>query len=567
MKTMELEQGSQLWLNHRRTHRNASDTPCVTGHSPYKTRSKFMGEYVSGIVEDTDDATQSRFADGHRSERLARPLMAQIIGEDLSPVVGVSGVWSASFDGLTFDEMIAAEHKALNDTLRAVSCATELPIYYREQMEHQLMVCGGEKCLFMASKWNDDDTLAEEVHFWYEPDLALRAQIIAAWDMFEKDVAAYVPSEVKEMPKAEVTIDLPALFVHAKGEITEHNMEAFGVALTAKLAEVRAIDLITDQDFSNAKEAAKKFRDTAKAIALSKEAMLAQTETIGEAARKMDAWVKDLNGTALQLEKDVEREDLAKKTAMVTAAALAFREHIEALEVETCLIKLATPKPDFALAIKGKRNYASMQDALDTALAIDGKAKADAEAKDIRAKLSWCKENASGMSFLFPDLAQIITKPLDDFTLLIATRIKDHNDAEAKKLEEQTARIRAEEEAKAKAKVEEEQRQEAEAQAKIDREAAEKLKAEQDAIDAAAKTSARTKCDGNHGGPRCCDPECWNTDTAPVAKPADIVVIEHQDVISAFLASRDFGKEAGKVRAILVEFVKFSAQFNNKKAA
>ena len=29
--------------------------------------------------------------------------------------------------------------------------------------------------------------------------------------------------------------------------------------------------------------------------------------------------------------------------------------------------------------------------------------------------------------------------------------------------------------------------------------------------------------------------------------------------ISAFLASRDFGKEAGKVRAILVEFVKFSA--------
>ena len=32
--------------------------------------------------------------------------------------------------------------------------------------------------------------------------------------------------------------------------------------------------------------------------------------------------------------------------------------------------------------------------------------------------------------------------------------------------------------------------------------------------DAPAK---RVKCDGNHGGPRCSDPECWNDDPAPAA--------------------------------------------------
>lgn len=28
----------------------------------------------------------------------------------------------------------------------------------------------------------------------------------------------------------------------------------------------------------------------------------------------------------------------------------------------------------------------------------------------------------------------------------------------------------------------------------------------------------KVKCDGNHGGPRCADPECWNDDPVPSAK-------------------------------------------------
>ena len=246
------------------------------------------------------------------------------------------------------------------------------------------------------------------------------------------------------MPRAEVKIELPALFVHAKGEITEHNMEAFGIALTNKLAEVRAIALLNDQDFSNAKEAAKKFRDTAKAIALSKEAMLAQTDTIGEAARKMDAWVKDLNGTALLLEKDVDREDLAKKRVMISDTATAYTAHIEALESETRPIQLNIPRPNFAEVIKGKRNYASMQGALDDVLA-NGKIEADAVAKHLRGKLAWYNEttgiNNGCYGFLFADLDKIITKPMDDFKLLVTTRIDAHKKAEAAKIE----RIRAEE--------------------------------------------------------------------------------------------------------------------------
>ena len=58
-------------------------------------------------------------------------------------------------------------------------------------------------------------------------------------------------------------------------------------------------------------------------------------------------------------------------------------------------------------------------------------------------------------------------------------------------------------------------------------------------------------------------------DVAPVAASVidkQSVVIEHQDGISAFLASRDFAADSGRVRAILVEFVKFQAEWNAKSS-
>ena len=455
MEQLDFQQGSDAWHEHRRTHYNASEAPSMMGCSPYTSRTQLMDEMVTGITPEVDDATQLRFDDGHRFEALARPLAENIIGRQLYPVTGIEGKLSASFDGLTADGEEAFEHKSLNAELRQCmegeDKADRLPMFYRIQMEQQCAVSGCKRVLFMASKFNNDDELIEERHCWYYPDLELRERIIAGWEQLEADLKTHQPKVIAEMPKAEVTIDLPALFVHAKGEITTHNMDEFGAALTVRLTETRAISLVTDQDFSNAKEAAKMFRETAKKIAASKEAMLAQTETIGEAARKMDAWAKDLNATALQLEKDVEREDKAKKEAMVLKAAAEFHAHIEALEAETRPIQISVPKPDFAAAIKGKRNYASMQDGVDTAMA-SGKIAADAIAKDVRAKLAWCKTNAAGQSALFPDLQSLMQKPMEDFTLTITSRIEKQKADEAARLEAETARIRAEEEAKATAK-------------------------------------------------------------------------------------------------------------------
>lgn len=475
MKILNLVQGTPEWHAHRASHFNASDAPAMMGCSKYKTRTELLNEYATGIRPEVDANTQIIFDKGHDAEAKARPIAEAIIGEELYPVTGSTELYglklSASFDGLTMDESINWEHKSINKELRLMH-ENGVDMHYHWQMQHQMLVSGAEKTLFMAS--NDDD----HVEHWFQRNDDLIDQLIAGWTQFAKDLENHKVSEVKEMPKAETTIDLPALFVHARGEITTHNMDEFGKALAANLAETRAIVLITDQDFSNAKAAAKKFRDTAKAIAISKEQMLAQTETIGEAARKMDAWAKDLNSTALQLEKDVEREDKAKKEVMVLGGKDAYAIHIAALEAEIAPIRLNLAQPNFAESIKGKRNFASMQDAIDTMLA-GAKMDADAVAKDIRNKLAWCKDNAAGHSALFSDLQQIITKPMDDFVLTISSRIDKAKADEQARLDAERDRIRAEEEAKAKAEAEAKLR--AEIAAKEAQERADKAKADAEA--------------------------------------------------------------------------------------
>ena len=478
--THELQQGSPEWLAYRANTLNASDAGTALGINPYKTRAELIRELATGLTKEVDSGTQRRFDDGHRFEKLAMPLAEAIIGEPLSAttvscaVPGLKRRLSASLDGATSGDTENAEHKTLSESLAAAMDRGEIPEQYPPQMEQGMMVTGATRCLFIASKWDANDQLIDEKHIWYESNPELRAKIIAAWKQVEADVDAYVPSDIKEMPKAAVVVDLPALFVHAKGEITTHNMDEFGKALALRLAETRAIVLVTDQDFSNAKAAAAKFRETAKAIALSKAQMLAQTETIGAAAIKMDAWAADLNATALQLEKDVKREDLAKKEVMVLTAKGKYTDHVAALEAETKPIRLALVAPNFADAIKGKSKYASMQDAVDTMMA-GAVIAADQSAKDVREKLAWCKDHAAGYSALFPDLQQIIVKPMEDFALTITSRIDKAKADEAKKLEaiKEAARVEAD----------------ANAAAKVKAEADAKAKAEQDAAEAQRKAS------------------------------------------------------------------------------
>jgi putative phage-type endonuclease len=163
MKIIQLQQGTSAWHAHRAAHWNASDAPAMLGVSPYKTRSQLLREIATGVAADVDEATQRRFDDGHLFETRARAIAERIVGEELFPCVGSEGKYSASFDGITLLCDTAFEHKTLNDELRAAirpeNSINALPEHYRVQMEHQCMVSGAERVLFMASVWDAGELL------------------------------------------------------------------------------------------------------------------------------------------------------------------------------------------------------------------------------------------------------------------------------------------------------------------------------------------------------------------------------------------------------------------------
>ena len=464
MQIVSLLQGSAEWHAHRAKHFNASDAPAMMGCSSYKTRSELVNELATGLTGEVDAATQRRFDDGHRFEALARPLAEEIIGEDLSPCVGVKGKYSASFDGLTFMHDVSSEHKTLNKALREAmfeGCTgADLPLQYRVQMEHQMMVSGSERSLFMASEWTGDGVLVEERHCWYEPDAELRAQIIAGWEQLEKDVAAYDPAAERPAPAVAAPVEsLPAVVVQVNGALTVGgNLDAFGDALRQFIARIPAKPA-TDQEFADAEAATKALKKAEEALATAEDGALAQISDV-ELMRRTVADLKNLaRTTRLATEKLVAAEKDARRTEIVTGARAQMDQHIQALNQRLGANWLPRVAGGFAETIKGLKSLDSMRDKVAVAL-TNAKHEANQLAARLEANRQHLAQEDGDWIALFADFATVGTKEAEDFQILAAHRIGQHKQAEAARLEAQREQIRKEEaerlerEAAAKAKAE-----------------------------------------------------------------------------------------------------------------
>lgn len=458
MEILNLQQGTPAWAEHRSTALNASDAPVMLGISTYRSRQDLIRERATGIVDaEIDQVTAKRFADGHRFEAMARPLAEQIIGEELFPVVGKSGKYSASFDGLTLLEDTAFEHKSLNDSLRAAihqqggNANDFLPEYYRVQLEQQCMVSECARVLFMASKWADDDTLIEERHCWYTPDPAMRQRIVAGWTQFEQDVASYVPESAESpKPTGRAPESLPALRIEVSGAVTASNLAEFKASALAVLGGINR-DLQTDADFADAEQTVKWCGDVESRIKAAKENALAQTASIEEAFRVMDDVSAEVRRVRLDLDKLVKAEKDARRMAIVRSGADALQAHVKALNERLGSDLMPAMTADFGGAVKGLKSLDSMKDAVGTVLA-NAKIEASAVADRIQANLTELRSRPD-MAFLFPDTRSLAQKAPDDLRAFMTVRIAEHETKERARQEADRERIRAEEQAKAEAKL------------------------------------------------------------------------------------------------------------------
>ena len=536
MRIIDLQQGSPQWQEYRRAHFNASDAAAMLGISPYKSRDELLAEYATGLAPTFDAATLARFEEGHRLEAEARPHVERLIAEDLFPVVGE---WdhaqqeglplSASFDGITMDGAIVWENKTENKTLLAAIKAcrkdktyqnSELPDYILAQLHQQLLVSGASQLVFTTY---GDEGLH---HIFIQRTLAEKweARLIAGWRQFKKDLAEWKPAPPAPEVIGQTPESLPALSILAEGRIIRSNLADYIAGARAIVAGIKTT-LVTDNDFADAEKTVKWAKTAEEAIETSKAALISQTADIGTALNQLDALKEELRGVRLKLDHAVKQEKEARKREMVDRALDAFREHIDRLQGEISGIfpgvLFSVPQPYFGDAIKGLRTISSIRNALDTALA-GGKVAADARAREWRAKLAWFNEWAVNAGNLFYDLQALLEKPTEDFKAAVTLRIREEKEREAaavKKAEEAAAVKKAEEAAAAK-------------------------KAEE----AAAAKKAEAAAAAAAGNP---------TETIETATPLPPM---DTDAIRAFLNARGFGKEESRVRAILLEFIKFCRQ-------
>ena len=453
MNMLDLLQGTPEWHAARNTRFCASDAAAMLGLSKNETRDGLLRLKKTGSEREFSEWAQRHLLDkGHEFEAAARAIAEQVIGEDLFPVVGVIEIDGmqllASFDGLTMDDDTVWEHKMHAGWLAEyIETNGDLPDTHWPQVEHQLLVSGASAALFMTS----DGTVNNEAHLLYRSRPERRHYLIDGWKQFQADLAAYVPGEIETKPVAAPIEALPSVHVQLTGAVSvQDNLTVFGQRLKDFIGRIKEKPQ-DDQDFADAEAAIKALSKAEEALKQAEASAMGQVEAVDELKRVIAAHSELARATRLRLEKLVKAEKENRRNQIMATAASALNAHVDALNAGFSRPYVPKQSADFATAIKGLKSIASIQNAVDTLLV---KAKSDVTdlANKIRANINFLNQHAEGKTFLFADVAQLVLKDAETFELLVKSRLNEHEQAEAKRLDAERERIRLEEEARAQAK-------------------------------------------------------------------------------------------------------------------
>ncbi len=408
----------------------------MMGASKYQTRTDLLSMKKTGIVPEVTPQQQSAFDRGHVTEELARPLVEEMLVEELYPIVGTSGNLLASMDGATMLGDTLFEHKLWNQKVVAQIRAGELEPHYYWQLEQQLLVSSAERVIFVCS----DGSAANFEYLEYRPVAGRREQLVAGWTQFEEDLGAFEVKEAKVEVVGSAPDTLPALRIDVTGMVTASNLDAFKSHALAVISNINT-ELSTDKDFADADATVKWCGEVEDKLKAAKEHALSQTESIDVLFKAIDDIAAETRRKRLELEKLVKSRKDQVRQDIVMDAAKALQTHIDQIDA-TLGGKIRMPKvhANFAEAIKGKKQVSSLKEAADAELAR-AKIEASRIGDLIRLNIASLNELARKHGFLFHDAPELVLKANDDLVALIKVRINEHDQqqAELKRQEEEQA--------------------------------------------------------------------------------------------------------------------------------
>lgn len=227
-QTLDLEQGSQEWLDARKDHFCASEAPAVMSVNPYFPRNPTeLAKQKLGYV---NTFVSQAMKEGQRLEPIIRQQIKAQTGIGFVPAVMVKDKYLASLDGINLYGDIILEIKAPQSKNAMVKWAMEgrviLPHQY--QIQHQLMVSGADKCIYAVRNPEDGQIITCDVF----PDQILQQKLKQAWadfqplmELTEDELKTSEPLPDDLAPMIDDFIEAEALLKQAKKRVEEKRAE------------------------------------------------------------------------------------------------------------------------------------------------------------------------------------------------------------------------------------------------------------------------------------------------------------------------------------------------------
>lgn len=442
MKIIEnMIQGTESWHHLRKERFTASEASAVFGQHKYMSRSDLLQLKYTGVQPEVSPSQQRIFDAGHKAEAQARIIVEEMIGTELYPctVEDDTQTYLASMDGLDVMGELGFEHKLASASLMQQIEAEDIEDHYKWQMDHQMMVSGAEKILFVAS----DGTREHFACMWYNRDENRIRKLIEGWKQFDADLKNYQPKQQTVEAVGTAPDSLPALSIEITGSVTASNLPQFKERALAMIQGINT-ELSTDQDFADADSTVKFLKKGEKQLDDSKQAALQQTATISELFTTIDDLREQMRQKRLQLEKLVKAEKENRRNEILIDAQASFLKWLDDQHSPV----YCQPRIDLSGAMKGKKTIDSLKSAADDEVAR-AKIEATRAIESIKSNDKLLSEQGQGYEFLFSDREQLLIKSPDDLAATIKARIADHKEREEQRLQAERERMKQEEENKA----------------------------------------------------------------------------------------------------------------------
>ncbi len=189
MKKIKLNQGSDEWLNWRKTLLTATEAPILMGISPYCTPYKGWLRKTGQAEEQKINSAMIR---GQEDEPIARELFIEEMGIVINPCCIESEQYNflgASLDGISSCGKYIVEIKSNSEKIHNEVRENRIPDYHMDQMQHQLL-CTDETidiCFYVS--YNNGEIIIKSVL----PDYAWRESYIIKAKQYWSDVTFLNP--------------------------------------------------------------------------------------------------------------------------------------------------------------------------------------------------------------------------------------------------------------------------------------------------------------------------------------------------------------------------------------